>query len=420
MLIPVVKGTKDIFSPDIELLDYIYNIANKIYCQYGYSKIETPVMEYTDLFSRSIGTFTDIVQKEMFTFKDRKNRSITLRPEGTAGVVRAYIDNNFSFNPGIIKLYYNGSMFRAERPQKGRLREFHQFGCEAIGSLNALVDAEIIEIHINLLKQLKLKDFSLQINSVGDKNCRNDYSILLKKFLLKNKKKLCDNCQSRSEKNPLRVFDCKNPLCQEVYKDAPLLKDQLCPECQEHFEKLQYYLKLKSIPYSINKKLVRGFDYYTKTVFEIQSASLGAQNALLGGGRYDYLIELLGGKPTPAVGTAVGLERIIIALKEQDINFNLNNQIKIYIAVAGEVDEKIKFQIIDFSRKKNYIPIYSYDNKSLKAQLKEADKLNCQYSLILGEEELKKNQIIIRSLTKGTQENINQDDFYKNISNYID
>ncbi|MBU1077764.1 MAG: histidine--tRNA ligase [Spirochaetes bacterium] len=417
--IPVVKGTKDIFTPEIELIDHINRTADEKYRQYGYKKIETPIMEYTDLFARSIGTYTDIVQKEMFTFSDRKDRSITLRPEGTAGVVRAYLENNFSFNPGITKVHYNGPMFRAERPQKGRLREFHQFGCEAIGSMNVLLDVEIIELHINLLHKLKLKDFTLLINSVGDKNCRKEYTALLDKFLRKNKSKLCENCRSRADTNPLRVFDCKNPTCQEIYNDAPLLTDHLCDECAGHFEKLQSWLKLKTIPFSINKKLVRGFDYYTKTVFEIQSTLLGAQNALLGGGRYDYLIELLGGKPTPAVGTAVGIERLMIALKEQNIPFKPDHKAQVYICTAGNFDEKIVIRLMDHVREHGYIPFYSYEAKSLKAQLKEADKLNCSFSLILGEEEMKKDQIVLRSLEKGSQENIDLNDFKKNISDYL-
>ncbi len=395
-------------------MDYIFQTAEKIYRSFGFSKIENPIMEYTELFNRSIGTYTDIVQKEMFTFNDRKNRSITLRPEGTAGVVRSYIDNNFAFNPGITKVFYQGPMFRAERPQKGRLREFHQFGCEAIGTINPLLDAEIIEIHINILKELQLQKFSLEINSVGCKTCREDHTIKLQKFLSDKKDTLCENCKIRAENNPLRIFDCKNPSCQEVYKNAPFLTGHLCDECNEHFNKLQYYLKNKNIPYSINKKLVRGFDYYSKTVFEIQSALLGAQNALLGGGRYDYLIELLGGKPTPAVGTAVGVERLMIALNETGISSQKNTEIKIYLAQAGNPDEKIKFKLIDFLRKQNYIPVYPYNSKSLKAQLKDADRLKCTFCLIIGEEELKNNQIVIRYLADGIQKNINLDDFFKN------
>ncbi len=402
-------------------MDAIFSTVEKIYKTYGFNKIETPIMEYTELFSRSIGDFTDIVQKEMYTFKDRKDRSITLRPEGTAGIIRAYIDNNFSYNPGVTKLYSYGPMFRAERPQKGRLREFHQFGCEAIGSENPLLDAEIIEMHIIMLERLKLKDFFLQINSVGCKECRKDYTVILKKYLMENKGQLCENCCIRAEHNPLRVFDCKNETCEKIYENAPYFADHLCEECKKHFEKLQYYLGVKDIKYKINNKLVRGFDYYTGTVFEVKSDILGAQNALLGGGRYDYLIELLDGQPTPAVGAAVGVERILIALNEQNIKLEtgIGTENRIYIAYAGYPDEKIKFDLISMLRNNNYICLYTYDVKSLKAQLKEADKLNCKFCLILGEEELKDNLIVVRSLEKGTQDNIPLDDFKKNPDNYL-
>ncbi len=402
-------------------MDFIFETAEKIYRTYGFTKIETPVMEYTELFSQSIGNFTDIVQKEMFSFKDRKERNISLRPEGTVGVIRAYVENNLSYNPGIVKLYYCGPMFRAERPQKGRQREFHQFGCEAIGSMNPLLDAEIIEMHVLLLNRLRLKDYYIEINSVGCRTCRKDYNRVLKEFLSRHKEKVCENCQVRAEHNPLRIFDCKNEGCQKAFENAPLLMDYLCKECKEHFEKLQYYLRSKNIEYKINKKLVRGLDYYSKTVFEIKSDLLGAQNALMGGGRYDYLVELLGGQSTPAVGTAPGIERILILMNEKkdDLSIDAHAEKRIYIAYAGNPDEEIKFRIINLLRENDYITLYTYDEKSLKAQLKEADKLNCKFCIIIGEEELKNNQIVIRSLEKGAQENISLDDFCKDSNKFL-
>lgn len=393
------------------MFNYVYQTLENIFILNGYEKIETPIIEFTELFSRSIGTYTDIVQKEMFTFQDRKGRSITLRPEGTPGVVRAYLDNNFSFHPGISKFFYYGPMFRAENPQKGRLREFHQFGCESIGSINPLLDAELITMNMEFLQLLKLKDVLLEINSVGCKKCRVLYIEKLKKFLKDNYQKLCENCKIRAEQNPLRVFDCKNEQCQKIYENAEYLTDNLCDECKEHFEKVKYYLGLKNIKFSINKKLVRGFDYYSKTVFEIKSNLLGSQNAILGGGRYDYLVELLGGNPTPAVGAAVGIERIIIALLEQNLELPALLLKKVYIGVAGQVDEKYIIQVFDILHKHGYQTNYAYENKSLKAQLKEADKLDCEFCIILGETEIKNNNIIIRYLKQGKQEEIAFDKF---------
>lgn len=390
----------------MELFDHLYGMVDRAFYLSGYEKIEAPVMEYTELFSRSIGDFTDIVQKEMFTFLDRKGRSITLRPEGTAGVIRAYIDNNFSFNPGITKLYYYGPMFRAENPQKGRLREFHQFGCEAIGSLNPLLDVEVIKINMDLLDELGLKNISLEINSVGCRTCRKDYTDKLRIFLNENKAHLCENCVTRAEKNPMRVFDCKNEACQKVFENALFLTDHLCPECLEHFNKVKYYLDLNKIPYQINKRLVRGFDYYTKTVFEIKSGVLGSQNAVLGGGRYDYLIELLGGKPAPAVGAAAGMERILMAMTEQNIQMEGMKKKSVFIGTAGKIDEELVIRLFALLHKNNIRTFYSYNEKSLKAQFKEADKIGCDLMVILGEEELKNNKVVLRDLKKGEQKEI--------------
>jgi len=401
-------------------MDYIIKTAEKIYRIYGFTKIETPIIEYTELFRQSIGSDTDIVQKEMFSFKDRKERDISLRPEGTVGVIRAYVENNLSYLPGISKLYYYGPMFRAERPQKGRQRQFHQFGCEAIGSFNPLLDAEIIEMHMLILKNLKLKNYFLEINSVGCHSCRKEYNVKLKSFLKNQKPYLCEDCCIRMENNPLRVFDCKNNECQEVFKEAPFIIDNLDDDCQNHFKKLENYLKIKNIEYTINKKLVRGLDYYSKTVFEIKSDQLGAQNALMGGGRYDYLTEILGGKPTPAVGTAPGIERIMLLMKEQNLSMDMDSYFcRIYLAYAGNIDEKTKLKIIAKLRENDYITLYTYNDKSLKAQLKEADKLDCQYCLILGEEELKSNQIVVRSLKNGSQENVDIVNFLNNTGKYL-
>lgn len=408
---PVIKGTKDIFSPEIGVFDHLYSLVDKIYSLYGYEKIETPVIEYTDLFSRSIGGFTDIVQKEMFTLQDRKGRNITLRPEGTAGVIRAYLDNNFSQDPGVKKLYYYGSMFRAENPQKGRLRQFHQFGSEAVGSLSPLLDAEVIFMNWELLTGLGLKNLALEVNSVGCRLCRPSYTEKLVQFLNKNSGALCENCRTRKDSNPLRVFDCKNPECQKAFERAPLLTDHLCKECSGHFQEVKQILEQKNIPYTVHKQLVRGFDYYTKTVFEVKSGSLGSQNALLGGGRYDYLVELLGGAGAPAVGSAAGMERIILALEEEGVKVETAGLKRVFVATAGTVDRTLLLSLPDRLRRQGFQTFLSYGEKGLKAQLKEADRLGCGFCLILGEEELKRNAVILRFLARGEQKEVPLEEF---------
>ncbi len=418
----VVKGTRDILSPEIDFFYILYRELQNIFKVYGFNETSTPILEYTELFQRSIGDFTDIVQKEMFTINDRKGRNICLRPEGTAGVIRAYIDNGFAYKSGITKFFYMGPMFRAERPQKGRLREFHQFGCEAIGTNNPLQDVEIIKMNFDLLNNIGLKNLKLKLNSVGCKVCRTDYLKILKGFLESNYNALCDDCKVRSENNPLRVFDCKNERCQTIYNNAPLLVDNLCDNCKTHFDSVKYFLDEMNIKYIIDNKLVRGFDYYTNTVFEITTDVLGAQNAILGGGRYNYLVEELGGKPTPAVGAAAGIERIYIALQEQgDSNLNLNPKFKkVFVANAGKIDNKVLLKVVEYLRENKIITTLNYENKSLKAQFKEADKLNCDYVIILGEEELKDNKLTLKNLTGSNQKQISLDEFFSNISVFME
>lgn len=340
----------------------------------------------------------------MFTFQDRKGRSISLRPEGTAGVVRAYIENNLFINKGIKKYFYFGPMFRAERPQKGRLREFHQFGVEVFGSNSPILDAEIIKMNLELFNKIGLKDLEVKINSVGCKNCIDNYKSILKKFLQSNKEMLCENCKIRAEKNPLRVFDCKESSCQKIYDNAPKIIDYLCPECQTHFNEFKKYLNYMEVKYKEDFKLVRGFDYYTRSVFEILSGSLGAQNAILGGGRYDNLIENLFGRNEPAVGAACGIERIIIILQQQNIkNFISNEKTSLYVASAGTIDEKFIIKISEFLRKNNFIVHLNYSKKNLKAQLDESNKMGINFTLILGEDEIKENIIIVKNMSTGEQ-----------------
>lgn len=410
IVIPTVKGTKDIIFPETEKWEYIRSIVREIYTNYGYREIVTPIIEYTELYQRSIGNYTDIVQKEMFIFTDRKGRSISLRPEGTAGVIRAYIDNNLAYLPGIKKFFYIGPMFRAERPQKGRYRQFHQFGSEAIGSDSPLLDAEVIKMNIELLRKLEIKNFFIKINSVGCRKCQPEYINILQKFLLEKKQFLCDDCKTRSEKNPLRVFDCKNPTCQRQYNEAPVLIDNLCNECAGHFKKLKEYLKIMDIEYTVEPKLVRGFDYYTRTVFEIVSESLGAQNAVLGGGRYNYLVEQLGGSPAPAVGAAAGIERLLLAIEEQNTELEIKGKVSVYVVKAGDISDNILFKTVDLLRENNIITFLSYTDRSLKSQLNEANKFNVDYAVIIGEDEIRNKSFTLRDMKRSIQLNIDIDD----------
>ncbi len=390
--------------------------VRKIYSNYGYKEIITPIIEYTELFQRSIGNYTDIVQKEMFTFTDRKGRSISLRPEGTAGVIRAYIENNLAYLAGIKKFFYFGPMFRAERPQKGRYRQFYQFGTEAIGSDSPLLDAEVIKMNLELFKALGINNIQIKINSVGCKNCRNKYTEKLKKFLQQRIESLCDDCKVRSEKNPLRVFDCKNPQCQLQYNKAPVIIDNLCSECSAHFESFKQFLNYMEVKYIIDPKIVRGFDYYTRTVFEITSESLGTQNAILGGGRYDYLVQHLGGKPTPAVGAASGVERLLLLLDEKNKKLKFSEKISIFVATTENVPQQIILKIVELLRKNNIVTFLSYSKRSLKSQLNEANKLNVNYALIIGEDEIKEKSLILRNMKKSFQEQIK----VNNITNPIE
>lgn len=372
----------------------------------------TPIIEYSELFKRSIGDFTDIVQKEMFVFQDRKGREICLRPEGTASIIRAYIENNLAFLPGVKKIFYFGPMFRAERPQKGRYRQFTQFGTEAIGSDSPLLDAEVIKMNLELFQKMGLNELDVVINSVGCRTCNKDYLIALKKFLHSKKQHLCEDCKIRSEKNPLRVFDCKVPDCRKVYEKAPVIIDFLKDDCHGHFENLKKHLDALDVTYKIDPKLVRGFDYYTKTVFEITSGSLGSQNAILGGGRYDYLVEQMGGKSTPAVGAAAGVERLLLVLEESGQLKDINNELTVYVTLMENIPDPVFLDLVMFLRQKDIKTLSGFSRRSLKAQLNEANNLKADYAVILGEDELKEKSLTIRNMKSSTQEKIKITDWH--------
>lgn len=321
LITKAIKGTKDVLPKDVHKNQYIEATALDIASKFGYKEIRTPVFEHTELFQRGVGDTTDVVQKEMYTFDDKGGRSITLRPEGTAGAVRSYLENGLCNEALPQKVCYLISCYRYEKPQAGRLREFHQFGVECFGSASPLADAEIIALAKSLFDTLGVKDLSLEINSIGCPTCRAEYHKALKEYFSSRKDELCNTCKSRLDRNPMRILDCKSPICHEIAEGAPVVIDYLCDECKEHFENVQKYLKAQNIEYTINPQIVRGLDYYTKTVFEFVSNSIGAQGTVCGGGRYDGLVEELGGQHTPSLGFAMGIERLMLLMEAQGCNF---------------------------------------------------------------------------------------------------
>jgi len=407
LFIKVPKGTQDILPEDISKWYYVEDIIKEILNKYGYKEIRTPYFEYTDLFVRGIGESTDIVTKEMFTFPDRKGRSLTLRPEGTAPVVRTYLENSMSRISKVIKLFYLGPMFRCEKPQSGRFRQFNQFGIEIIGTQAPAADAEVILTALDVYKKLGLKNLEILINSVGCKKCRVNYILKLKKYLKDKNDTLCSECKERYSKNPLRVLDCKKDNCKEITEEAPVIINNLCKECELHFEEVKSYLNGQKIIFHEDPRLVRGLDYYTKTAFEIISGELGAQNAIAGGGRYDDLVEELGGKPTPAVGFAAGVERMIIAMDQQNIEWPLKEELVIFVATVNEKTQERAFRLLQKIRNTGLSADMDYSGGSLKSQMRIANKIAARYTVIVGEEELSKNMIILRNMQTKEQKEVN-------------
>jgi histidyl-tRNA synthetase len=400
------KGTNDLLPEDLIKWHYLENKLQRIFCEYGYAEVRTPIFEHTELFQRGIGETTDIVEKEMFTFPDRAGRSLTLRPEGTASVVRAYLEHNLAGSGGISKLYYYGPMFRCEAPQAGRFRQFVQFGAEVIGSDDPRVDAEIITLAVNFYQRLGITDLDINLNSIGCPECRPLYRAKLIEHLRPQADQLCPNCQRRLEKNPLRLLDCKSPVCQSLTADVPLITGTLCPSCGSHFQKLCGLLDAVGIKYHLNPRLVRGFDYYTKTVFEVLAGDLGAQNALCGGGRYDGLVEECGGRPTPGIGFAAGMERLLMVLDSRHLLPQLENNPHIYLAPLGEDTQLIVFPIVIKLREAGWNVETDFQNRSLKSQLKLANKLGTPIVGIIGGDELANGQILIRKMDTSEQETL--------------
>lgn len=410
------RGTNDFFYELASKLEFIENKIKDIVKLYGYGRIRTPLFEYTDLFIRGIGEDTDIVGKEMFTFEDRGGRSLTLRPEGTASVVRAYIENSMQNEFSINKLFYIGTMYRAERPQRGRYREFNQFGIECIGGYSPLIDAEIIALNINILKEFGIENINLLINTVGCQNCKPIYNNALREAIGSRKEELCETCQRRYESNILRILDCKNEKCKEILKDIPKFYDYVCEECKEHFDKLCDELVRINQNFIVEPMLVRGLDYYTKTAFEVQTNALGSQSAILGGGRYDNLIGLFNsGKDIPAVGSAMGLERLLIVLENNE-NI-IKDRLDVFIIAFKETEKEV-LKVMQDLRASNISCDYDFAIKSIKNQFKSANKRNSRFALILGEDELKRNSCKLKNMDLGEEKEIPLNNI-KNILNNI-
>lgn len=403
MLTNAPRGTKDILPDTVGDWNYVEGEIRELCRRFGYSEIRTPIFEHTELFQRGIGEGTDVVDKEMYTFTDRGERSITLRPENTASAVRAYLQNKLYAQSNLVKLFYIGSMFRYDRPQAGRMREFHQFGVEALGEANPAVDAEVILLAMNLLEGLGLKDLELSINSVGCPKCRSKYRTMLQDFFRDKLEDLCEDCRSRFERSPLRILDCKKDSDKPYMADAPKITDCLCEECAEHFAKLKELLTSAGISFTHDPRLVRGLDYYTKTAFEIKYPPLGAQSAVAGGGRYDGLIEEMGGNPTPAVGFATGLERLLLALESQNLLPEKNRSVDAYVVALGEAAQAEGFKLLNSLRKQGLSAAMDFAGRSMKAQMKQANKLGAKYSVILGEDEIAEGVVMLRSMEDSSQ-----------------
>jgi len=403
------KGTRDILPSEAYKWRYVEKVFSKLCETYNYKEIRTPVFEHTELFRHSVGDTTDIVQKEMYTFTDKGGRSITLRPEGTAGVVRSYIENGMDSLPQPVKLYYNIAAYRYENVQKGRYREFHQLGVEAFGSASPSVDAEIISILVAFFERLGIKGVELNINSIGCQECRKAYNEKLKEYLKPLVANLCENCRVRYERNPLRTIDCKEKKCREYTAHAPALLDNLCKECGEHFESLKARLDNLEIIYNIDKNIVRGLDYYTKTVFEFISCNVGTQGTICGGGRYDGLVELCGGKPTPGVGFALGVERLLMEMESQDVLIPQPRGVEIYFAAVGGNAVNFAEKLVYMLRKRGISAECDLTGRSLKAQMKHADRIGATYAVVLGDREIESNRCVLKNMKTGEQKDVSLD-----------
>lgn len=406
------NGTEDILPKDVHKWHTVEKIAKETAESFGFSEIRIPTFENTELFMRSVGETTDVVQKEMYTVSAKETK-FTLRPEGTAGTIRAMLQNGLLNEALPQRVYYILSCFRHERPQAGRLREFHQFGLEMAGSSAPSADAEVISLAKNILDRLGLKNIELNINSIGCPVCRAKYHQALRNYFESRKDELCDTCHERLEKNPMRILDCKSPICQEIAKNAPIILDYLCNECSEHFENLKKYLTALNIDYNINPKIVRGLDYYTKTVFEFVTTEIGAQGTVCGGGRYDGLIEQLGGQKVPALGFAMGIERLLIVMDKQKSEFLTPRMCDIYFATMGDKALEKAMQISHELREFGYHAEFDLMGRGIKAQMKYANKIGSAFTVVIGDNELENGSVRVKEMETGNEVEINLDDKFR-------
>ena len=409
-MINIPKGTKDMLPAEAYKWHYVEDIARQTAHSFGFKEIRTPTFEHTELFLRGVGETTDIVNKEMYTFNDKGNRSMTLRPEGTAGVARSYIENGLVQGGLPLKMYYIASIFRYEKPQNGRLREHHQFGVEMYGSDLPKADVEVISLAYAFLTNVGLKDLALNINSIGCKECRAKYNQALKEYIGANLDGMCATCKSRFDKNPLRILDCKEERCKTITANAPKILDYLCDDCKEHFEGVQKGLTALGINFTVNPDIVRGLDYYTRTVFEFVSTDIGAQGTVCGGGRYNHLVEEVGGKPTPAAGFGLGLERLLLVLENTNNLKAEDKGIDVYVAPLGEKAGDESGVICQHLRKAGLSAETDLMGRSLKAQMKYADKINAHYVAIIGDDELDQGIATVKNMKEGESRQVSLDD----------
>ncbi len=400
MSITAIKGFNDLLPSESGLWQFIEETAHRVFSSFGFNEIRVPIVEKTELFCRSIGDTTDIVEKEMYTFIDKAGSSLTLRPEGTAGVIRAIVEQKLYAQESINKLYYMGPMFRHERPQKGRYRQFHQIGAEVTGAADPMIDAQLLLMVSRLFNELGLTEPTLQINSLGCPVCRPVYRQALINFLDERRDKLCEDCKRRISSNPLRALDCKVPGCVEATQGAPSMIEHLCAECDEHFKKVQRYLETAVVPFSLNPRMVRGLDYYTRTTFELVTGLLGAQSAVAAGGRYDGLIEQLGGPSVPGIGFALGVERVALLLGDR----RFERTPDLFIAIMGDAARSEAFRYMAALQDRGLWVESDYEGKSLKGQLRRADKLKARYSIVLGDSELASGKVSLKLMADGSQQ----------------
>ena len=416
MLTNAPKGTKDLLPGQVHKWHYVEGKFADICRRYGFKEIRTPMFEHTEVFARGIGDTTDVVQKEMYTFNDHGNRSITLKPEGTSGAVRAFIEHKQYAEVQPTKYYYNTDCFRYEKPQSGRLRHFHQFGIEVFGTPNMMADAEVICLAHDFLTDLGITEIELRINSVGCPECRKKYREALKAYLLPHYEELCGTCKERFERNPMRIIDCKSEICQAIVKDAPRMIDYLCDDCRNAFEDLKSNLTAMGIDFTIDPNIVRGLDYYTKTAFEFVTTKIGAQGTVCGGGRYDHLVEELGGPPIPGVGFGLGIERLLLLMEANNAYFPEENRVDAFIAVMGDAAKAFGLKLARELRAKGITAEMDTLERNIKGQFKYADRLNARYTLVIGDNELEKGVVSLKDMVKSEQREIKIEDIYKEIT----